>query len=142
MDLPHFYETNVRWSRGKEGEISASALPPIHMGTALPFPGGRPDVWSPEHLFVAAINGCLMTTFFAIAENSSLAFESYECSASGKMEQVEGSYMITEVRLKPVIRITHEKDLKRARRIIDKSESLCLVSNSVKTRIVLEPEIL
>src|SRR6056297_2035496 len=135
MDLVHYYEIKAKWTNGKEGELSEPTLPTIHMATAPTFPGGVPNVWSPEHLFVASINGCLMTTFFAIAENSRLEFESYECRAQGKMENVEGRYMISEVVLKPLIKVKYEKDIKRARRIVTKAETMCLVSNSVKTRV-------
>lgn len=141
MDMRHYYEIKAKWTQGKEGELSEPTLPVIHTGTAPPFPGGVANVWAPEHLFVAAINGCLMTTFFAIAENSRLAFDFYECRARGKLEKVEGLYMISEVVLQPLIRVTFKKDIERAERIIQKSENICLVSNSVKTKIVLAPEI-
>ncbi len=142
MDFVHFYDIKIKWTKGKEGELTEPTLPAIHTGTAPPFPGGVPDVWSPEHLFVASINACLMTTFFAIAENSKLEFESYECGATGKLEKVEGRYMISEVVLKPLIKVKFEKDIERARRIIIKSGNICLISNSVKTQVMLEPEVI
>ena len=142
MDFVHFYKIKIKWTKGNEGELSEAGLPVIHTATAPPFPGGVPDVWSPEHLFVASINGCVMTTFLAIAENSKLEFESYECSAEGKLEKVEGKYLISEVVLRPVIKVKFEKDLERARRIVIKSENTCLISNSVKTQIFLEPKII
>ena len=142
MELVHFYNIDIKWTKGNEGELSEPTLPVIHTAVAPPFPGGIPGVWSPEHLFVASINSCLMTSFLIIAENSGLKFESYECRAGGKLEAVEGKYMISEVVLKPVIKIKFEKDMERARRIILKSENICLISNSVKTRILLEPEVI
>ena len=141
MDMVHYYEIKAKWKQGKEGELTEPTLPAIHTGTAPPFPGAVANAWAPEHLFVAAINGCLMTTFFAIAENSRLAFDFYECRARGKLEKVDGRYMISEVVLQPLIRVTFEKDIDRAERIIQKSENICLISNSVKTKIVLDPEI-
>jgi organic hydroperoxide reductase OsmC/OhrA len=142
MDFVHFYEITIKWAKGREGDLSEPTLPIIHTATAPPFPGGVPDIWSPEHLFVASINACMMTTFLAIAENSKLAFESYECSARGKLEKVDKIYMISQVVLKPIVRVTFEKDIDRTRRILIKSERHCLISNSVKTKIILEPEII
>ncbi|MFP4531144.1 MAG: OsmC family protein [Desulfobacterales bacterium] len=141
MDMAHYYEVKAKWKQGKEGELTEPTLPTLHTGTAPPFPGAVANVWAPEHLFVAAINGCLMTTFFAIAENSRLAFDFYECRARGKLEKVEGLYMISEVVLQPLVKVTFEKDIDRAERIIQKSEHMCLISNSVKTKIILKPEI-
>ena len=56
----------------------------IEVATPPEFPKGIAGIWSPEHLFVAAISGCLMTTFLAIAENSTLEFTSFSCQAKGK----------------------------------------------------------
>ena len=83
----------------------------LHIKVATPpeFNNGVPDIWSPEHLFVASINICLMTTFLAIAENSSLEFISFTSEATGKLEKVDGKFMISEVELKPVVKIKDEK---------------------------------
>jgi len=83
-----------------------------------------------------------MTTFTAVAENSKLDIESYSCEGIGKLEKVDGDFMISEIELKPVIKIKFEKDKERAERIIHKSEKICLVSNSVKTKIILIPQII
>jgi organic hydroperoxide reductase OsmC/OhrA len=83
-----------------------------------------------------------MTTFAAVAENSKLEIESYSCEGIGILEKVDGAFMISEIELKPVIKIKFEKDKERAERIIQKSEKICLVSNSVKTKIILSPQII
>lgn len=60
-------------------------------------------IWSPEHLFVAAIESCLMTTFLAVAENSKLEFVSFSSHATGKLDKVDGKFMMTEVLLRPTL---------------------------------------
>ena len=49
--------------------------------------------------------------------------------------------MISEIILSPVLTIHEEKDREKALRIIEKSEAACLISNSVKSRIILQPVI-
>jgi len=49
--------------------------------------------------------------------------------------------MITEVTVEPVIAIKYEKDLDRAERIIHKAEANCLISNSIKSQVILNPQI-
>ncbi len=44
----------------------------IEVATPPEFPKGIAGIWSPEHLLVAAVSSCLMTTFLAVAENSKL----------------------------------------------------------------------
>lgn len=141
MENVHYYNINVRWDEGRIGTLSADSLPDIKVATPPEFPKGVPGIWSPEHLFVSSVAICLMTTFVAIAENSSLPFNSFSCKAEGKLEKVDGNFMISEIELKPEIIIPEEKYLEKAGRIIEKSDKMCLISNSVKTKIILNPEI-
>ncbi len=141
MNDVHFYSTNVEWKEGRIGELTTSSFPPIKVATPPEFKNGVPDVWSPEHLFVASINICLMTTFLAIAENSNLEFISFSSSATGKLEKVDGKFMISEVELNPIVKIKDEKQKEKTLRILDKSEKGCLISNSAKSKIILNPQV-
>ena len=82
-----------------------------------------------------------MTTFLSIAENSKLEFLSFHCTSKGKLEQVEGKFMMSEIILEPTITIKEEKDRERAMRVLQKSEAACLISNSVKSKITMVPTI-
>jgi len=141
MNNEHYYETTVTWTEGRKGLLTEPTLPNIEVATPPEFPKGVPNIWSPEHLFVASVNICLMTTFLSIAENSKLDFSSFNCKAKGKLEKVENAFMISEIELFPEIIVSAEKDIERAERIIQKSEQHCLISNSVKTKIILSPKI-
>lgn len=142
MGTTHFYDVTVTWNSDRKGTMTSSVLPqPIEVATPPEFPKGMPEIWSPEHLLVAAVNSCLLTTFLAIAENSKLEFEAFTSSAVGKLETIDGKFMISEIVLKPVLTIASEHDKERAERIIVKSEAACLISNSVKSKIVLEAKV-
>ncbi|MCS3797760.1 OsmC family protein [Niastella sp. OAS944] len=82
-----------------------------------------------------------MTTFLAIAENSKLDFVSFSCNANGKLEKVDGKFMISEIVLSPELIIKNELDKEKALRVLEKSEAACLISNSVKSKIVFVPVI-
>jgi organic hydroperoxide reductase OsmC/OhrA len=82
-----------------------------------------------------------MTTFLAIAENSKLEFIAFQCDSKGKLEQVEGKYLMTEVILEPTVTISHEKDRERAERVLTKAEAACLISNSIKSNVIMIPKI-
>ena len=113
----------------------------IEVATPPEFPKGIPGIWSPEHLFTAAIASCLMTTFLAVAENSKLDFLSFECKSEGKLDQIDGRYLMTEVILEPKVIITDQKDREKTERVLYKAENACLVSNSVRSKIVMKPVI-
>jgi organic hydroperoxide reductase OsmC/OhrA len=135
----HYYEVNVKWIEQRKGTLSAPTLETISVATPPEFPKGHPGIWSPEHYFVSAVNGCLMTTFLAVAENSKLSYKGFECKAIGKLEKVEGKYMISEIELAPRIVIENEADKDKALKVIEKSEAACLISNSIKSKIILKP---
>jgi organic hydroperoxide reductase OsmC/OhrA len=80
-----------------------------------------------------------MTTFLAIAEASKLDFVSFQSKGKGKLEQVEGKFMISEIELTPTVVITESMHEEKAMRILQKSEAACLISNSLKSTIVFNP---
>jgi peroxiredoxin-like protein len=141
MDLVHNYTTTVTWENDRIGTLSSPTLSDIKVATPPEFPKGAPNIWSPEHLFVASANICLMTTFLAIAENSKFEFKSFKSEATGKLEKVDGKFMISEIEFKPVVTITDESKREKAIRLIEKSEAACLISNSMKSKIILTPTI-
>ena len=116
-------------------------MPAITVATPPEFPKGVPNTWSPEHLYVASVNICLMTTFLAIAENSKLNFISYSCSGRGKLEKVDRRFVISEIELRPKIVVPPDNSSERANRIIFKAEEHCLISNSIKTKVSIFPDI-
>ncbi|MBL8206104.1 MAG: OsmC family protein [Blastocatellia bacterium] len=139
--LPYFYETEVEWTGARKGEMRSSGLPTIEVAAPPEFKGPE-GIWTPEHLFVASVNLCFMTTFLAIAELSKLEFASFSCKGQGKLEKIEGQgFKMTEVILYPKLVIRHSRDLDRANRILEKTEANCLISNSINTVVKLEPEI-
>lgn len=142
MSTSHVYTVDLDWKSDRKGLLSSSETnQKFEVATPPPFPKGVEGIWSPEHLFTAAISGCLMTTFLAVAENSKLEFEGFSCKANGKLDQVEGKYLMTEVLLEPVLTIFKEEDHAKAERILQKAEAACLISNSVKAKVLMKPEI-
>ncbi len=67
--------------------------------------------------------------------NSKLEFVSFECKSKGKLDQVDGKFMMSEVILEPHLVIKHEHDCERAERILYKAESACLITNSIKSKV-------
>lgn len=134
--MEHYYDVNVIWEADRQGVLSSTVLPQtIDVATPPEFPKGMAGIWSPEHLLVGAVSSCLMTTFLAIAENSKLEFKAFQCAATGKLELIEGKYMISEIELKPVVTLKEGKDRERAERIVQKAEAACLITNSIKSKV-------
>ncbi len=138
MQPLHFYSTDVVWTGERHADLSAPAMPTLQVDAPPEF-RGHEGVWTPEHLFVGAINSCFMTTFLTIAENSKLDFVHFDSKATGNLERHDAGLMMTLVTLRPKLTISNARDEERAFRILQKAERHCLIANSVKTRIRLEP---
>jgi len=137
----YFYQTEIEWHAEKHGQVQSAGMAPITTGTPPEFKGRAGD-WSPEHLLVASLNSCYMLTFLAIAEFSKIAIVSFSASARGKLEKVEGSSnQITEIVVKPRVVIASANDLPRMPRILEKAKENCFISNSIKSKIKIEPEV-
>ena len=80
-----------------------------------------------------------MTTFLAIAENSKLEFKAFDCKATGILEQVDEKFLMTEVVLEPTVIISFENDQDRMLRVLQRTEMNCLISNSIKSKVIMKP---
>lgn len=139
MAEQHLYQVKVNWKENRKGILSSTALDEkLTISTPPEFPKGEANVWSPEHYFIAAINGCLMTTFLAVAENFNLSFLDFFSDAEGKLEVIDRKFLMSEVILKPTVIIANEADAELAKKVVEKSEKACLISNSVNSKIKLE----
>lgn len=146
---PHYYNVNINWNNERKGIMCSPELnlsngdinSCIEVATPPEFPKGIPGIWSPEHLFTASVSSCLMTTFLAIAENSRLEFTSFSCNSKGKLEQVDGKFIMSEIILEPVVVIADEKYYEKAERVLQKSEAACLISNSIRSKVTMIPKI-
>lgn len=143
MSQTHFYEVNIQWKEDRIGELSSPVLAKtIECATPPEFPNGVPNIWSPEHLFVASINSCYMATFLAIAYNFKMEIEDFSCKTIAKLEMADGKYLITQAEMFPAIKLSDAgKDADKAQRIAEKAKAGCLVTNSMKTEIILSPHI-
>lgn len=143
MTEEHIYPVTLESTGLKTGELASSTdgLPVIEVASPPQF-GGPANTWSPEHLYVAALASCLMTTFRAIAAASDVEIVTYRDHADGHLTRDETRlYRVDEVTLRPEIVITDASKLEKARRILAKAEKACLVSRSVNTVVKLEGSI-
>jgi len=132
------YVTSVRWTGEKRGALTAAGKPSIEVATPPEFKGHE-GIWSPEDLYVASVNVCVMSTFLAFAGRASLDFAEYESEAEGLLELVDGRFVFTKIVVRPRIALRSPGDRAAAEEILHKAEKHCLVSNSIRTEVTLEP---
>jgi organic hydroperoxide reductase OsmC/OhrA len=138
--LQFTYKTYLKWDGEKKGTLSSSGKPDIKIATPPEFKG-HPGIWSPEELLVASVNICIMTTFLYYAGRKELEFLRYESTAEGLLERIEKDLLFTKVTVVPRILVSLEKDVETVKELIELSEKNCFISNSLKTEVVVRPEI-
>lgn len=133
------YNTSLKWAGDRAGMLHSPGKPEFRVASPPEFKGEE-GVWTPEDLFVAAVETCTMTTFLAFAFNKKLPVQSYESSAEGKLEFVDGGYRFTGVIVKPVITLNSEDAIELARQIMHAAHEKCLISNSIHASVDVDPE--
>jgi organic hydroperoxide reductase OsmC/OhrA len=102
---------------------------------------GEPGMWTPEDLFVAAVETCTMTTFLAFAQRLNVPFVSYASSAEGTLEFVQGTYQFTKIVLRTNIEVTSGEAGEQAKHALEEAHENCLIANSIKAVVILLPTI-
>ena len=134
------YTTSVVWEEASKGDLSAEGKPTLKVATPPEFQG-HPGIWTPEDLYVASANVCLMSTFITMAARKKVAFTAYECDGTGTLEMVDGRFMFTTIVLSPKITIAPDASEADAHEAIANAEEHCLITNSMKTKVVVQTEI-
>ena len=134
------YRTSVSWTEEKKGILCSAGKPVIEVATPPEFKGHE-GMWTPEELFVASVNICIKTTFLYYAQRDKFEFVGYESEAEGVLERVEDKFMFSEIKIKPRITVALKDEIKKAKELIRLAEKNCLISNSIKSKIEVMPEI-
>lgn len=136
------YPVTITWTGGKAGIAeSDDGLPRLPVAAPPEF-GGDEEVWTPEHLLVASVASCLMTTFLAIAGLSKLEVERLEVPASGHLVRGEDRrYRFDRVTLRPRVGVADEAAREKALRLLAKAEEACLITRSLSSEVAVEPEV-
>jgi len=134
------YHTTLDNVIGRSGVAHSDIKPELRI-VAPPEFKGEPGLWTPEDLFVVSVESCLMLTFAGIAEKHGLHILRYESSAEGLLEWLAGSYQFTRIVVRPRISVADTASIVTAREIVDRAHQTCLVANSIRSSIIIEPEI-
>jgi len=134
------YKTNIKLNDRGEGIVESEDRTSIKLSAPVEF-GGMPGLWTPEDLLVASVNACLMTTFLFYTKKRGFKFESYESSAEGIIELVDMQYKFTEIKIMPKVIVKSKEDIEEAEKLLKISKKSCLVSNSLRAKVILESEI-
>jgi organic hydroperoxide reductase OsmC/OhrA len=134
------YKTAMLWTSGRSGVVSSEGKPDLHVSSPPEFKG-EAGHWTPEDLFVAALDICTMTTFASFAQHMQIPVVGYRSSAEGTLEFVDDGYRFTRVVLRPRIAVANADAVGPAIKAIHDAHASCLIGRSVRAEVTIEPRI-
>jgi organic hydroperoxide reductase OsmC/OhrA len=133
------FHTHLSKTSKETGLLSSGSRPMISVSSPPEF-GGPPWTWTPEDMFVAAAETCLMTTFMFLASKHDLGIDSYRSQAEGLLENQEGGLRFTNITIKPSITVA-SGDFELAKKTLDDAHGMCLIARSIVADVEIDPVI-
>ena len=126
------FETGLTWTEGKQADLNARDNPLLPVATPPAF-GGPPRTWSPEELFVASVESCLMSTFLYFAERFHLPLTAYSSTSKGILNKTAQGLRFADVEVRIEVAWEDDESLREAAslRLKEKLEKYCPVSASL-----------
>jgi organic hydroperoxide reductase OsmC/OhrA len=138
---PHHYLVDAHAAATGHVDLRAEGLLPIASAPPLEFDGPG-DQWSPESLLVAAVVDCFVLTFRAIARASKLEWTDIRCHAEGTLDRIERVTRFTGLRIVAELILPAGGNAEIARRLLEKAEHECLVTNSLNVPVELDARVI
>jgi organic hydroperoxide reductase OsmC/OhrA len=132
--FPHRYAVTL-----SNKQLLAPPREPIALGPPPQFDGSD-LVWSPEELLVGAALECLWTTFEAYAKRDALNVIDWSGTGVAILDRGPGIPVFTSITLAVELRVA-AGDEDRAKRILEKAEKGCIISNALNVPVTLEMQI-
>ncbi len=135
--FPHHYLISAQSSREGDVLLAADGLDSIPSQAPAEF-GGPGDRWSPETLLTAAVADCFVLGFRAIANASKVPYSQLTVHVDGVLDRVERKMKFTEMHIQADLVVPEDVDHERAKKLLEKAEESCLITNSMNVEVKLE----
>ncbi len=138
--LPHDYIATATATAESPVTASIEGQPDLTLAPPSGF-GGPGDLHSPEDLQVAAVAGCFLLSFKAIAQASRFDWDSLEVHVTGTLAQVERAVQFTAFTTHARLELPAGGSRDKAEKLLEKAERGCFITNSLKGESALEIEL-
>jgi organic hydroperoxide reductase OsmC/OhrA len=128
--LPHRYVVNAAVRPAGDVPLSTDGVRVIESAPPREFDGPG-NQWSPEGLLTAAVADCFVLGFRAIAAASKYAWISLESRTEGTLDRIDGKMRFVRFDTHAKLLVPEGADIERAKKLLEKAELTCLVSNSL-----------
>jgi organic hydroperoxide reductase OsmC/OhrA len=138
--FPHLYVASASSATAGDVTLASAGLADLPSDAPAEF-GGPGTRWSPETLLIASVADCFVLSFRAVAAASKFPYVSVSANVTGKLEKTPAGMMFTSFDVKAKLVVPAGTDAERAKKLLEKSEQVCLIRNSLKGESHLESEV-
>jgi organic hydroperoxide reductase OsmC/OhrA len=130
------YQAELHWQGGRTATVASGDRPELTVTPPPTFPYGQGHSWSPEHLFLGALESCTMLSFLAHCEHNDLDVLEYAAAATGSIERrsEDRRYAFTSVDVVVSVRMA-PGHAGAASALTGKAERDCFITASTTARI-------
>lgn len=132
------FENHLTWTGDARGEIAFPSRQKIEVALPAEF-GGVEGFPSPEDLFVAAANGCVLTTTLAVVKKKDLSLRYYSSEAVGVLERLGDGREVTRIDIK--VKIAAEADPQALAGILEEVARRAPVIRSMTSSVSINFEV-
>jgi organic hydroperoxide reductase OsmC/OhrA len=139
--VAHSFDVALKWDdETHSGSAYAGSRMPVFFGAPPEF-GGTDAVWSPEHLLAASLASCYATTFSHFAKLLKVSISDFHISCKAEFEKGKTGFAATRFVISPSVKIANPVTPEILDNLFEKAKKYCLISNSVKGEILVEPSV-
>ncbi len=128
------YQAELQWQGGRTATVASGDRPELTIAPPPDFPAGESGRWSPEHLFLAALQSCTMLSFLAHCEHNDLEVTEYSASASGSIERRGEDHRYAFTHVAVVVQRAHGRRPGRGRARADRKGRARLLHHGLDDR--------
>jgi len=145
--MAHSYPLQLSWTGNtldgiynRNATVTTAGKHPLAVSSAPEYAGDATR-WNPEDLLGTALATCHMLTFLALCAKAKVEVVGYEDHAEAILDTVDKVTRVTQVHLRPNIRVTRGTSMAKVVELFEKAHKYCFVANSVSCEAVLDPRI-
>ncbi|WP_261513017.1 OsmC family protein [Chryseobacterium paludis] len=149
----HHYTATIQWTGNKGTGTSnyrsyershtiSIANKTIIEGSSDPAFRGDKTKHNPEDMLLSSLSSCHMLWYLHFCSEAGIIVTGYMDNATGIMEETaNGSGRFKEVILNPVVIVTAESMIEKAKQLHEKAHEFCFIANSVNFEVKHVPTV-
>ncbi|MBI1770535.1 MAG: OsmC family protein [Bacteroidetes bacterium] len=143
MNKEHHYALSIEWTGNlgtgtsdyrayaRNHTIASDGKPDLLASSDPAFRGDKTR-YNPEEMLVAALSSCHMLSYLHVCVLNGVVVLEYKDNATGTMkENQDGSGQLTEVTLRPEVKVKDPSMIEKANRLHERASQLCFIARSV-----------